>query len=668
MDLSDVQPFTPDRFQLEAMEAIDRDESVLVAAPTGAGKTLIAEHALRRAIDAGQKAFYTTPIKALSNQKFRDLVSVYGADNVGLLTGDRAVNGEAPVVVMTTEVLRNMLYARSNRLDDLAWVILDEVHYLRDRHRGPVWEEVIIHSPRSVNMVALSATVSNIDQLADWFRAVRGPTTLVVETKRPVELTHFELVALAGAKRDVMLKILRKGEPNHKGFQYDKGAGSANQGTKPRTPSRPHVVSRLAADGSLPAIYFLFSRNGCDDAAFAVVKANLDLTSRGQREQIDVIIERHVEPIGHEELRVLDFDRFRRNLRSGVAAHHAGMVPAFKEAVEECFLAGLLQVVFATETLALGINMPARTVVIEKLRKFNGDTHETLTPIEYTQLTGRAGRRGLDTVGTAVVLWSPWIDFEELSDLVGSRNFELLSAFRPSYNMVVNLMANHSPDAARELLGQSFAQFQKRGQRLDSEFDTLGTILHERGMLKDWKLTEKGKLLRQIHHEKDLILVEAIDSGIFDGLDAPALAAVVSCLSFESRSDETALDQYLPTQDLRIAVDRLHDLADDVIGTERRAGQIISRQPDEGFAEPAYRWAAGRDLAGSIPTDITGGDFVRSTKRLVDVLRQVGEATTNPVTANVARRAADAIDRGVVAADGATMDGLGHSVGAAGDS
>ncbi|MGZ0230849.1 MAG: hypothetical protein ACKVKO_12995, partial [Acidimicrobiales bacterium] len=226
----------------------------------------------------------------------------------------------------------------------------------------------------------------------------------------------------------------------------------------------------------------------------------------------------------------------------------------------------------------------------------------------------------------------------------------------------------HSPDAARELLGQSFAQFQKRGQRLDSEFDTLGTILHERGMLKDWKLTEKGKLLRQIHHEKDLILVEAIDSGIFDGLDAPALAAVVSCLSFESRSDETALDQYLPTQDLRIAVDRLHDLADDVIGTERRAGQIISRQPDEGFAEPAYRWAAGRDLAGSIPTDITGGDFVRSTKRLVDVLRQVGEATTNPVPANVARRAADAIDRGVVAADGATMDGLGHSVGAAGDS
>ena len=457
--------FALDRFQLDAVAAVDEGHAVLVSAPTGSGKTVVAEHAVARVLATGRKAFYTTPIKALSNQKYRDLVARHGADRVGLLTGDNAINADAPVVVMTTEVLRNMLYAASPALDGLACVVLDEVHDLQDAYRGAVWEEVIIHTPPDVQLVCLSATVSNAEELAGWIASVRGPTSTIVETHRPVELLHHYLVGDRVLDHLRLVPTLLDGRPNPEGSAFDAGdvPGTRGRGRprrRYRTPRRLEVVDRLAAEQLLPAIYFVFSRAGCDDAAAALLDSGTRLTTRDEAEQIRGIAERHVEALTDADLDVLHFDRFATALEAGIAAHHAGMVPPFKEAVEECFSSGLVKVVFATETLALGINMPARSVVIENLNKFRGERHEPLTPAEYTQLTGRAGRRGLDPVGHAVVLWSPFVTFDQVAALASSRRFTLTSAFRPTYNMAANLVRRHDPDEAHRLLEQSFAQYQ----------------------------------------------------------------------------------------------------------------------------------------------------------------------------------------------------------------
>jgi len=436
---------------------------VLVAAPTGSGKTVVAEHAVALALAAGQKIFYTTPIKALSNQKYHDLASRYGTERVGLLTGDNAVNGDAPVVVMTTEVLRNMIYAGAPALEGLLFVVLDEVHYLQDAYRGPVWEEVMIHLAASVRLVCLSATVSNADELAEWITMVRGPTRTVVETKRPVELVNLYGVEDRTSERLQVVPVLVDGRPNPHGDKFDVAAeapGRTRTRRKFAPPRRLELLEHLADRDLLPAIYFIFSRNGCDDAMVTCVRAGVRLTDRGERVQIRALIERHVAALGDEDLEVLGYDRWAHGLEQGVAAHHAGMVPPFKEAVEEAFAAGLVKVVFATETLALGINMPARTVVIEKLTKFTGERHEFLTPGQYTQLTGRAGRRGIDAIGHAVVLWSPFVPFADIAALASSRSFVLTSSFRPTYNMAANLVRRYPADEAHRLLNLSFAQFQ----------------------------------------------------------------------------------------------------------------------------------------------------------------------------------------------------------------
>ena len=397
--------FPIDRFQNEAFDALDRGDHVVVAVPTGSGKTVVAEYGIDAARRAGMRAFYTAPVKALSNQKFRDLVAMYGEDEVGLLTGDNSINGDAPIVVMTTEVLRNMIYGRSRLLHDLGLVVLDEVHFLQDSYRGPVWEEVMIHLPQHVRLVCLSATVSNADELAEWITTVRGPTASIVERQRPVRLDNEYLVADKTNDRLRMLPVFVGGHVNRDAVQLDESAARGRYGS-PRAerrssrndqgpgrrvlapPGRVETVELLQERGLLPAIYFIFSRAQCDAAAKACVDAGLDLTTGDERASISQIIDARLGGLDDADLNVLGFTQFATQLASGVAAHHAGMVPPMKEVVEACFVEGLVKVVFATETLAVGINMPARTVVIEKLTKFTGEHHERLTPGEYTQLTG----------------------------------------------------------------------------------------------------------------------------------------------------------------------------------------------------------------------------------------------------------------------------------------
>jgi ATP-dependent RNA helicase HelY len=470
-------PFPLDGFQVAAAEALEAGESVLVAAPTGSGKTVVAEFAVERALGLEGKAFYTTPLKALSNQKFGDLVARYGAEKVGLLTGDNSINSEASIVVMTTEVLRNMLYEQSPTLTGLVSVVLDEVHYLQDPYRGAVWEEVLIHLPLSVSVVCLSATISNAEVFGEWIGTLRGTTRVVIEERRPVPLEHHYLVGRElhpmHVEREGQLTanpyIVSLEQPELRSKSYRRRSSRNVQyehRNRPReghrrvyAPRRETVVDVLSQAGMLPAIYFVFSRAGCDRSVEWMLQGGIRLTTEEERTRIREFAEMRAAWIDDEDLETLGFWGFLDGLLAGVAAHHAGMLPVFKETVEELFEAGLVKVVFATETLSLGINMPARTVVIEDLWKFQGERHELLTPGEYTQLTGRAGRRGIDTLGHAVVVYQRQVPFERVAGLAATRTYELTSSFRPSYNMAVNLVRNYSPEQAHRLLNSSFAQF-----------------------------------------------------------------------------------------------------------------------------------------------------------------------------------------------------------------
>ncbi|TBT82556.1 DEAD/DEAH box helicase [Propioniciclava sinopodophylli] len=482
-------PFALDDYQRDGCAHIEAGSGVLVAAPTGAGKTVVGEFAVFLALREGRKCFYTTPIKALSNQKYHDLAERFGTHRVGLLTGDTSINSDAPVVVMTTEVLRNMIYAGSSTLRGLGYVVMDEVHYLADRFRGAVWEEVIIGLAPSVQLVSLSATVSNAEEFGDWLDEVRGGVEVVLSERRPVPLFQHvmagrriydlfedeaptaselpvggevnpELIRLAKEESRFVRDDSRR--PRGRGMRDRIERNAAGRGDRGPNliPRRDGAIEKLDAEGLLPAIYFIFSRAGCDQAVGQLLRSGVRLTTAAERTELDALASSATTGLSRDDLEALDYATFAEALRRGIAAHHAGMLPAFKECVEAAFVRGLVEVVFATETLALGINMPARSVVLEKLVKYNGEAHVDVTPGEYTQLTGRAGRRGIDVEGHAVVLWQRNFDPRFVAGLASRRTYPLRSSFSPTYNMAVNMVGRVGREKARGLLEQSFAQFQ----------------------------------------------------------------------------------------------------------------------------------------------------------------------------------------------------------------
>lgn len=900
----ELYPFPLDSYQVAGCRALADGSGVLVAAPTGAGKTVVGEFAVWLALATGRRCFYTTPIKALSNQKFHDLLERHGADNVGLLTGDVTVNGDAAVVVMTTEVLRNMIYAGSTGLNNLGHVVMDEVHYLADRFRGAVWEEVILGLAPGIQITALSATVSNVEDFGDWLSTVRGRFEVVVSERRPVPLFQHVLVGskivdlfegIAPTAQEVpsgrarvnreLLKVSRSEatrvrddsrRPRGRGGRGKKprGSGAFGGDVHPRFAGKPTsraaTAKLLARAGLLPAICFIFSRAGCQAAVEQLLASGVSLTSRDEAALLGEIADRHVASLSVRDLDALGYEDFRQALCAGYAAHHAGQLPAFKAIVEEGFATGTCKLVFATETLALGINMPARTVLLEKLVKYNGEAVVDITPGEYTQLTGRAGRRGIDVEGHAVVQWQPGMDPRAVAGLASRRTYPLRSSFSPSYNMAVNLVATVGRERAREVLNQSFAQYTvdksvvsasraakgrvgeiaelreraachlgdfmtyaalrdeisqlestsaaaRRARRADDIADALsslqgGDIIHVRrlgwcavlnvsvkrtrddvpwvqvialdhtvirlrphdfdgapmpvgrvrvprrfsvqdrktrrellsalgaklesidpqapvveptltdeahkariaelrrelkhhpchpceerelhavaaasllrlerdaaraeaaltgkaqslgvqfdrvcGVLSDLgyldgdQLTDAGRMLRRIYNELDLVAAECIRRDVFAGLDAPQLAAVLSSLLYESRPSRDARRPRMPDAASEAAQSALRGVWHEVGVLERNHRRDRGREPDIGFAEAAWRWASGQELAKVLlQSGLPAGDFVRWVRQVVDLAGQLATAAGPGDFRRTCREVVTAMRRGVVDTD-----------------
>ena len=445
--------FELDDFQKEAVECIDNSKSIVVCAPTGAGKTCIAEHAIHRALEENTRVFYTTPLKALSNQKFYDFGKKYGEGNVGLLTGDTSINREAPVVVMTTEVFRNMLYntnfgSLKDNLRGVKYVVLDEVHYMNDEQRGTVWEESIIYCPSNIQIIALSATIANSKQLCDWINTVHSQTELIYTDFRPVPLRHYYFDS--SKPFDILPLLTPEGRLNKK-IKPEKKVNLYSRQAKKQNNVK-NVINVLKKKDMLPAIFFTFSRKKCDENMEKC--ADLNLITQEEAKQIRLEI--------HDFLKdhvYLENNKNLEYLYNGIASHHAGLLPAWKLLVERLFQKGLIKVVFATETLAAGINMPARTTVISAISKRTDSGHRMLTANEFLQMSGRAGRRGMDKIGNVVVMGTQFQSPEEVAELVKSSANPLESRFSPSYSMVLNLLQNLELEQAKELILKSFGYF-----------------------------------------------------------------------------------------------------------------------------------------------------------------------------------------------------------------
>ena len=654
-------PYKLDHFQKEAIKALDASNSVLLTAPTSSGKTFVAEYAIEKALEESKHLYYTAPIKALCNQKFRDFSNQFGEENVGLLTGDHSIRSDSKVLVMTTEVLRNMLYSSRGAPEDLRYVVLDEIHFLEDPYRGAVWEEIILTLPKNVLIVALSATVSNADELKDWITSVRGNIEKITRETRPVPLKgHFFAVEKSRNHQLTRIEILKNGKPNSRGQIFSnarRGRGKQNF-RRWATPRRSEIVAELKKLEMLPAIYFIFSRKGCDEARDSMVRYVGSLNNIEEGKKARKYAEERFALLTEEEKRILRVDLLLEGLEKGFASHHAGLLPLFKQTIEELFSLGLLKLVFATETLAVGVNLPARSVVIEKLTKFNGESHELLKPSQFTQLTGRAGRRGIDVEGHSFTCWSPFVPFNEVADLLTSKEFALISAFTPTYNMLANLLSTRSESEAAELLANSFAQFQwvrntrNMNSGLIQEVQFRRNVLEATGLADGWSLTETGMPLTKIFNESDLLVTRAISDGILDGLPPEELAALVSCFIFRSRGKEKRGKKSRKSENfINESIKKLMLLNDEIERIEVGFGIQPNTPPDPGFAKVVFDWVSGRTLSEVLTKELTGGEFVRNIRLSVDLLKQISNVAA-PETAKLSLRTVELMERGVVSLGG----------------
>jgi len=675
----DMYDFDLDTFQIKAANTLLDGRSVLVTAPTGSGKTIVAEFAIFDALDRQLQVIYTTPLKALSNQKYRDLLSQYPEERVGLVTGDVSINPKADVVVMTTEILRNILYQNPRRLDSVLYIVIDECHYMNDVDRGTVWEEMIIHAPSHLCLVALSATIANSDELVNWISSIHNEMVEIEHLERSVPLKHFyfggeKLYSILNAKGKMNIKLERLANKQKEQKKLMHRARRQGKKSKPKIISEGRVIEALNEKNMLPAIYFIFSRRNCDGALTACVEAGMKLTSAKEKAEIKATINAFMEQ--HPSLKETgpSTDNLLMGLPLGFAAHHAGLVPVLRHLVEILFQKNLVKVVFATETLAAGINMPARTTVISAMSKRTDVGHRTLTVNEFTQMTGRAGRRGMDTEGFCVIVGnvfqSPFLALELIQ---GDFN-PIDSHFSLSFNMVLNLLRHADRKQVREILQRSFGQYlgnkeminlnllmEKKKQTLEQlktspesksyirhlrsqlrgmskqvkrqqeiylkEFDALTRVLQYFGRLKPdgrhWYLTPLGEMTSHIRAQNDLLISLVIEAMPYQELQPIDIAAILSTLVFEPRR---IMDHDLSqcSKGVRTFFKEILYIADDLRYVQEEENVRLPISVEFDFAPLVVLWGNGARWSTLFKfTEMTDGDIVRPMRQLIDLLRQI---------------------------------------------
>lgn len=620
-----------DQFQEDAVKAIDKDKSIIVSAPTGCGKTVIAEYAVEKAMQENKKVIYTSPIKALSNQKFRDFREMFGDDKVGIQTGDVVINPNASLLVMTTEIFRNIIYSSENRVGDISYVVFDEIHFLDDPDRGTVWEECIILAPKNIKFICLSATVPNIKQLAAWMSSVRDEDfEVIVETKRPVPLKHFVFSNQQGAiPCEDIRKKLKTGKKTY---------------TKP---SSRKVIEHALNNKTYPILYFCFSRRVCEEKAF--LNRNCNLLTSDEKREISILVEDLVEKYNLNEYERLK--DMRELWENGIAYHHAGILPAAKEIVERLFTTGLIKMLFCTETFALGINMPANTVIFDSLEKFNGVDFSYLSTRGYLQMAGRAGRRGLDSVGYVYSLVDPgYVNLCETDRIFSGKSEKIESRFFASYSSVLNLYTRLGEDSF-DVFKKSFKNYSsgvfqccKSYKKDEQQIRNRIKFLKENGFIKNKSLTNKGKLATAVNGY-EIQAAELYYSRSFDDCKPEDLCVLLAALITESKDKDKAIFN---------AEHKKPKLYGEQVIRKLREKEIKCnienpiKLLDFSLSKPIYAWARGGSLKVLESYDVSEGDIIRVLRMTIQLLKTIKNNIDDPIIKEKLRDAILLINRGVV--------------------
>ncbi|MBA2882635.1 superfamily II RNA helicase [Desulfosalsimonas propionicica] len=656
------RPFKPDPFQTQALKAMDKGDC-LVTAPTGSGKTWIAVEAIRKIFDAGGRAWYASPLKALTNSKYCEFAEIFGADNLGILTGDRKENTDAPIIVGTTEILRNQLYDAMHRGEDLGTdlVVLDEAHFLGDENRGVVWEETMIYLPARIPLLMLSATVGNAGQIAAWLESIRGRKCLVVEEKkRPVPLYPLFLHP-SGTLFPLLDKKDKKGGGARlykKVLQFLKNTNNARRGGFGASlPKMGDVLAVFRKYNLLPAIFFLKSRADCDNALLlcADYKVTEDPERKaGRRQRVTELIEKAPHLADHKQVPDL--------VHKAVAAHHSGQLPAWKLVIETLMTEGYLDAVFATSTVAAGVNFPARTIAFLNSDRFNGREFISLNPTEFHQMTGRAGRRGMDNIGFAVVIPGRFMDTRYVGRLVYAQPTDVDSQIQINFSMTLNLLLSHSPKQVRELLDKSFANFQFQSRRKKKKKQTgsirdmdhlwaefvrhLDFLKQKDYVAEDNRLTEDGIWASQLRIDHPLMVAEGFRQNLFPQSDPALLAAIMAAFVNERETDEDSIHP----KDVPEALEEAY------LGIREGLRPFAKEMIAKGFTAPflfmrpamtVYHWTAGRDWESVLALwDSAEGDLAMLIMRTADNLRHIRNLkTVFPEAAQSAKTAMEQILR-----------------------
>ncbi len=634
-----------DKFQEEAIEAIDRNHSVVVSAPTGTGKTLIADYLIDKYINTGKVIIYTSPIKALSNQKYKQFCEAYGEDKIGLLTGDFVFNPEAPILIMTTEVYRNMLVTGDEFVKTISYVIFDEIHYINDLERGTVWEESIIFSPDTLRFLCLSATIPNAKQFARWIQEIKNHKVEIVKhSKRAVPLKHFVYEKALGIVTLNELKQFVRSNP----LLSQRARNKKQRKRFMNLPAADHIdlITDVMEEGFLPIIYFTFSRKDCERKAEQIYQ-RFDFTNNEEKERIISIFNKQINKFPSIK-ELFSVNKLRRIVKKGIAYHHAGLLPALKEIVEELFSKGLIKVLYATETFAVGINMPAKSVAFDSLEKYDGRNFRYLTSKEYWQMAGRAGRRGIDKEGWAIALVDiRFADFDKIEYITSGDKEPLLSRFYITDNLILNLITHYNEEQIKEILKKSFYYFLKKEEdtaiRIWSRFRNRVKKLTFLGYIeKDGKtLTEKGRFASRIY-DHEIEITEIFKTEIFKKLEESEIIALITAIIYDRKIDREHFKIYKDKK-------RYNRILNIVRKESSILFRKLNRQNLLRLMRLAIEWSEGKEFNEIIKlTSMKEGDLIRMFRQVADFLNQARKSSDNWEIDKVAENCIARIKRDIV--------------------